>query len=985
MDKEDTQTYAAITSFAADRGKRPLPVAFIFLTGAVILFGFVIACIAERGAMPLSPGWQTTPFNDSYVVSQVDGAAANAGMMINDRLLAVNNDNTAGWFGPLIPLSRIMPGERYVVSVSRNRRLIDLHLAMGSPPAEPWHEWFTDLFVAILLYAVGAWVGTQKWHDFTARLAAATFILSSLAMLQKSLSVAYPGWNSATATAAVILSNFWRPWNLPVAYHFLSRFPQATEERAWQRSTRWFLYLAAGLSWFAFNTLMLAQMLKLPAIAFLSHLAQLRGDHQPGRLIISGLEAFAAFVMCLTIVRNYRMLPDQASRRKIRWASVGFGLALILFCVLALARLEFFWSGQQALNSWYDPLESAAVIIIGIAPLTLGYAVAKHRVLGIRVVVRQGLQYLLAKKMLQLLVLLPIILIAIQIAINPNIPLTRLLMNGSWKFNLMVMLTGLMSLRFRREMQLWLDRKFFRTAYQQEQVLAELVEHIKGAESEQELYLILAREIELAFPMDGFHILMRNQQSSGLVIVYSRYTDRAAKFRDYINQDWNSVSSASVRTLFHFDDQSKSGIARYPQYQEHLLVPVNDKAIGSKGVLLLGPKRSDEPYTTKDRELLKTIASQIGIMCEMLHLKRIVRDEGKVKAEVLGHLARQRFELLMECPDCGLCFTSNESECSRDGARLSLTLPVEKTIDGKYRLERRIGQGGMGVVYHATDLRLDRAVAIKILVGALFGSNSAIARFEREARAAALLDHRNIISIHDFGEISAGGAYIVMEFVRGLSWREFFRTHNTLQPLVVADFMSQLCSAVEAAHQKGIVHRDLKPENFVIEQSAADRHRQDTDAHYRVVVLDFGLAQVRSELTDAGKDLTVAGAVFGTWDYMSPEQRLGLQVDRRTDIYSLAVICAETISGVRPPSMGSSANWLRSGIRGVTQEPRLLLSALEKALSENAADRHSSVSEFEVELLDAFNQTVFKQGPRLQGLAATQQSTVTHLPTRFRQ
>src|SRR5581483_12726 len=118
-----------------------------------------------------------------------------------------------------------------------------------------------------------------------------------------------------------------------------------------------------------------------------------------------------------------------------------------------------------------------------------------------------------------------------------------------------------------------------------------------------------------------------------------------------------------------------------------------------------------------------------------------VEHEKRVRVQVLGHLDDRFVHLLNECPECGRCYTTAESICAQDGASLTLTLPVETTIDGKYRLARRIGRGGMGVVYEAGDERLGRRVAIKIMIGDLFGNSQAVARFEREARAAAALSH----------------------------------------------------------------------------------------------------------------------------------------------------------------------------------------------------------------------------------------------------
>ena len=139
---------------------------------------------------------------------------------------------------------------------------------------------------------------------------------------------------------------------------------------------------------------------------------------------------------------------------------------------------------------------------------------------------------------------------------------------------------------------------------------------------------------------------------------------------------------------------------------------------------------------------------------------------------MLAKLDGQQINLLRECPSCGTCFDSGATNCAKCGSELTLTLPVERTIDGKYRLEQLLGKGGMGAVYHATDLRLDRKVAVKIITGKSFGDQAALRRFEREARASAKLNHPNIVSVYDYGQTGAEGAYLVMEFVAGITLRD---------------------------------------------------------------------------------------------------------------------------------------------------------------------------------------------------------------------
>lgn len=313
-----------------------------------------------------------------------------------------------------------------------------------------------------------------------------------------------------------------------------------------------------------------------------------------------------------------------------------------------------------------------------------------------------------------------------------------------------------------------------------------------------------------------------------------------------------------------------------------------------------------------------------------MRLKERVEEEQRVRFQVLRHLDDQLVQLLAECPACGLCYSTAQSTCPQDGTSLTLTLPIERIIDGKYRLDRRIGRGGMGVVYEAGDQRLGRKVALKVMIGDLFGNSEALARFEREARVAAALSHPNVVPVHDFGRLAAGGAYLVMELVVGKSWRERLRAGRSVSLVQVSHWMKQLCTAVEAAHAKDIIHRDLKPENLMISEE---------DPLGRVIVLDFGLAKLRSVMSDPEFDLTVAGAVMGTRGYMAPEQRAGRNVDTRADVFALAVICAETLTGRRPPPNGASTQWLKESLASAGYRSESLGHSIQRGLAEQASAR----------------------------------------------
>jgi non-specific serine/threonine protein kinase len=219
------------------------------------------------------------------------------------------------------------------------------------------------------------------------------------------------------------------------------------------------------------------------------------------------------------------------------------------------------------------------------------------------------------------------------------------------------------------------------------------------------------------------------------------------------------------------------------------------------------------------------------------------------------------------------------------------TLAPGELVDGRYTIEAPIGAGGMGEVYRARQLALDRTVAIKVLPPA--ASADAERRFEREARAIARLRHPHVVTVHDLGRAPEVGAYLVMEYVDGRSLRAELRREGALPVAEAIALVRQVCNGVQAAHEAGVIHRDLKPENVLLE-----------GASERVIakVADFGIAKLATAGVEA---LTRTGAIMGTGAYMSPEQCRGEPLDARSDVYALGCILYELLTG-RPPFRAES-------------------------------------------------------------------------------
>ncbi len=252
----------------------------------------------------------------------------------------------------------------------------------------------------------------------------------------------------------------------------------------------------------------------------------------------------------------------------------------------------------------------------------------------------------------------------------------------------------------------------------------------------------------------------------------------------------------------------------------------------------------------------------------------------------------------MFCPNCG---SSNQDHrfcisCGKELPNLQALRAIDsdadsligRTLDQKYQLEARLGVCATGTVYRASRLFFGDSVAVKILHPDLMNNQRAVARFYREAQAAALIKHPNVVAIYDFGVSSDEFVYLVMELVEGVSLREMIEQQGALPQESAVLIANQVCAALTEAHKRNVVHRDINPENILI---------QNTVNGQQVKVLDFGIAALR----DLNKGETVrTGGLTGTPQYMSPEQCLGEKLDGRSDIYSLGIVLYEMLTGQAP-------------------------------------------------------------------------------------
>ncbi len=884
-------------------------------------------------------GWRAGPGPGGWVVSQVDRNGPAAGkLQRGDRLLAIDGDSRVERTGPLFRLEDAPPNQAYDVMVDRAGQRLTIPMRFVVRPDTAFQAWGpVFLLIALAFLATGLLIGLFRPGDSTGRYGFGVSMLLAMFML----------W-VASNSRAFMLQGFalWLslamssilPLHVLLAYLFFAAFPESAPERGGWRLLRGVLITLALVLWAPATLVNFIHAMGWASHVFYQH-------YRAYSLYLQVFGPALLFFLAVTVLsllavgwRNYRRLAEGDLRRRLRWVAWGTlagslpGVAVqVIWGVLKARGVDQDWTGVITVAT---RISNAMVVVM---PITMTYAILKHRVLGMQVALRLGLQYLLATNVLRILLFLPVAGIILVFVNNPGQTVGQLLIGRAAWLNLTLLAATAVSLRYRAPLVTAIDKRFFREAYDSEQILMRLVESVKQLDSVEAISGLLSRELEAALHAGFVAVLYRDAHRPEFSVSYS--TKELEGTHD--------VPEAALAALLEHSHKARNWselrssvpaleAAWLDSRSVDLLVPILGSDQRLLGIVLLGVKKSEEAYTRKDRAMLEAVAAQVGLVTENLSLRESVHRGRQAQEEVLARLEARHVNLVKECPVCGACHDSHATRCERDGAELVLTLPVERVIEGKYRLDRLIGKGGMGAVYQARDLRLDRTVALKVMTGACFGNAAAIRRFTREARASARLDHPNIVRVHDCGEMGASGAYLVMEYVTGATWRANLRRSGPFQPLVSADLLDQLLAGVEAAHHASIIHRDLKPDNILIAAGV-------------VKILDFGLAKVReTEFTDP-QSLTVAGAVMGTFGYMSPEQLMGEEVDERTDIYALGVIAFETLTGelnLRGRAFHEQIDRLlveRFQFEGATGQHREVAEVLRGALAFRREDRTGSV------------------------------------------
>jgi serine/threonine protein kinase len=320
---------------------------------------------------------------------------------------------------------------------------------------------------------------------------------------------------------------------------------------------------------------------------------------------------------------------------------------------------------------------------------------------------------------------------------------------------------------------------------------------------------------------------------------------------------------------------------------------------------------------------------------------------------------------MKKCPKCGVEYPDSNTLCPVDGVALEKDGDslIGTTLAGKYRIDARLNEGGMGTVYRGTHVLMDKTVAIKVLRPSLAADEKIVARFSREARAASRISHPNALSVTDFGEDESGNVFLVMEFLSGKTLKQVIRDEGPLPLAKVVDITRQVGDALNAAHSQGVVHRDLKSDNIMLLDTTSGDHAK---------VLDFGIAKINEADGVVDTNLTAPNLVIGTPQYMSPEQcSQDSEIDARSDIYSFGVILFEMLVG-HVPFAGDSPTMvmvkhLQEPVPSVLEEredlPAAVARVVSRAMAKLPSNRYQNVSELVEDLKIASGMTILRMAP----------------------
>jgi tRNA A-37 threonylcarbamoyl transferase component Bud32 len=745
------------------------------------------------------------------------GPAGQAGLVAGDQIVAIDGRSVETQFPYWDALNRGQPGNKVSMTVERSgdSAPLNLEVTLGrtSPPAtQPAAQTLVSEIIGsyqVPFLIVGLGVLFLRLDDRNAWLLALLFgtLIGASPILseQTGLPPALRGFAVAYKVAFTSLLG-------PLFYYFFAVFPTSSP-------------IDLRLPWLKHLYLGLAAAVSIPLALWVG----LAGSFQPllelagripvvVRIVANGTILVGVGLGFASLLWNTVRTTNAEARRKTRVIMLGTLVGVGPMFLLGTAAVYL----ARELDQFPFWTLAPCVVALFLLPLSFAYAVVRHRVLGIPQLLRLGLQYAFARRLLLSLVPMVAGVLILDLLWNADQPLIDVLRARGWAYGLL----GGLALVAQTQRQRWLgslDRTFFRERYDAQRLLGEVVEEVRQASNFDAVAPRAVGRIEAALHAEFVAVLILNPGETSCRNVAAAPPDRAplALSADskligllhLLGKPLDASHSSAGWLTQQLPDEETAFLQRS---RIELLVPIASSPDRTQALLALGPKRSEEPYTGEDLSFLVAIASSLALLLE--------------RPAAAPSLDGNTFA---ECPECGTCYDTGVGSCTRDSAALT-PVGFSRLLTDRYRLERRLGQGGMGTVYEATDTALERRVAAKVIRQDLVGSAEAAQRFQREARATAAFAHPNVVTVHDVGVATGTRAFLVMELLNGTNLRDAVAQNGRLPAARTVEILRGVCAAVDAAHARQLVHRDLKPENIFLAQSPTGETPK---------VLDFGIAK----------------------------------------------------------------------------------------------------------------------------------------------
>ena len=805
-------------------------------------------------------------------------------------------------------------------------------LSILSTPAGPRETILTPgyLFAILLAFvATGAFLLTSGKSDERAVTLGAAFLVLATPFAYRPLGEmvlsAPPEGGWPALFLFVLPVDAFLPW---LFWSFAQEFPNSVSSFKVQRllSVGRRTALLAGIAGFLWQSLRLAVLLQKHGFGGSPALSMpVKPSYEYyGPILLLTIPAFA-----ILFWRTRGASGEEGRRARLFAAALGIGLSPMFLHI----AVEFLIAPYR---EWFDVggrrvwlVHWVLVPCLVSVPFTTAYSVLVAHVLQVRLMARKALQYALARYSALAIAVVPLAAMAYYVFENRTRKIEEMFSGGPQLLLLGAsFLVGAGALRYRRTLLDSIDRHFFREEYDSRQTLTLLVERIRATHGVTDLANLLCREVDLALHPESVSLMAFDPRAGMLADskIRSRRLDASSSLAILI-------ASASDPLPVDMEDV-RSPLAKLPEKERHwlvdsgfrLIVPILARDGSQLGLIGLGEKKSGLPFFKEDRQLLRAIASSAAWVLE-LELGRSMGSSHKSWQDPVDGDAALPFpegggagELAKECPNCGRLHASYTVFCAHCSRRLEPS-HVPYVLPGKFRFERRIGTGGMGVVYRGSDLALGRPVAVKTLRRV---SPEDAMRLRREARTAAAVSHRHLAPVYGM-ETWQGTPMLIMELLEGGTLTQRIEKAKLGAPETI-DLGIAMAEALEHLHASDILHRDIKPSNIGYTRDGVPK------------LMDFGIARVMFDLrrdeipspasldedsvllpptsvwSHSPTSVTASKQLVGTLAYLSPEALLGQPADTSFDLWSLAIVLHECLLG-RKIFSGGDMHQLMTRIR----------------------------------------------------------------------